>query len=580
MIARARHPTQGTVSERRISAVLIGMLVFGALLVLQLAYLQIVSADELRAESVRQHSTVRTLPATRGRIFYRERASETLYPLATNRTFSHLYAVPRDIQNVEATFDALWPLLEPTGIAEETLRIRLGKTNDIYEPLAHKLTDAELAAFQSLHLAGVGWEPETWRFYPEGETLGQVLGFVVIRDGGRVGLYGLDGVFDDDSSGAGGVLEGAVDVTGRLIQSGPSRIVESESGVDLILTIDRTIQAFACEKLRERVLEVEAASGQLVIVDPKTGAVMAMCTYPAYDPNNYSDVSDISVYLNPIVNLPYEPGSIFKPITMAGAIDAEVLTPETTYVDEGFVMVDGYRIKNFDGEGRGEVNMIKVLEDSLNTGAMYAQRLLGNQPFREYVEQFGFGRVTGIELSSEASGNISSLYKKSDVFFATPSFGQGITVTPLQMVMSYAAIANGGKLMKPYVVAEKRRGDEVVFSAAPEVVGETVSLRAATIVGGMLVSVVREGYDNRGGVPGYAIAGKTGTAQVAEGGVYGNRTVHSYAGFGPVDNPVFAGLVKFDYPQRGRFASSTTAPTFGEIAKFILHYYEIPPDES
>lgn len=580
MIARPRFSKQSTVSEGRIRAVSACIFLFGAILVLRLAHLQIVSAGELRAEAVKQHSTIRTLPATRGRIFYMERASNTLYPLATNRTFNHVYAVPRDIENTELAFGALWPLLEPRGISEETLRYRLGKTNDIYEPLAHKVSDDELSAFQALSLLGIGWESETWRFYPEGDALAHVLGFVGVSEEKRTGQYGLEGVFEEELRGKEGILEGAVDVTGRLIQSGPSRTVLPEAGVDLILTIDRTIQAFACEKLRARIAEVEAASGQLIIVDPKTGAIMALCAYPSYDPNNYSDVSDISVYLNPIVNLAYEPGSIFKPITMAGAIDAGVLTPDTTYVDEGFKMVGGHRIKNFDGQGRGEVSMIKVLEESLNTGAMYAQELLGNAPFREYVEDFGFGSVTGIELPGEAAGNIQSLYKKSDVFFATPSFGQGITTTPLQMVMSYAAIANGGTLMKPYLVAEKRRGDAIVFKAEPQAAAEPITLRAATIVSGMLVSVVSEGYDHRGGVPGYHIAGKTGTAQVAEGGVYGSKTIHSYAGFGPVDNPIFTALIKLDYPKKGRFASATTAPTFGEIAQFILHYYKIAPDDT
>jgi len=563
--------------EGRLRVVSFFIVLFAGVLVYRLADLQVFASDELRATALRQYSTVRTLIPPRGIIYYTDRDSNTLYPLATNRMFNHLYAVPRDVKNVDAYTEALLPLLEPFGLTEETVRQRLGKPNDIYEPLVHKLTDEQLKPFIDLALPGIAWEDEDWRYYPEHDTLAQVVGFVGVRDNERVGQYGLEGEFEDELRGKEGLLEGAVDVTGRLIQSGPTQRQEPVQGIDFVLTIDRTIQGYVCDQLKQRVLEVAAESGQVVIVDPKSGAVLAMCSYPAFDPNNYGDVKDISVYLNPVIANGYEPGSIFKPMTLAGAIDADRITPETTYVDEGSVSIGGYVISNFDGIGRGEVNMIAVLEQSLNTGAMFAERQIGNDLFRSYVENFGFGRMTGIELGNENSGDIRSLYKKSDIYFATPSFGQGITTTPIQMVMAYAALANGGTLMKPYIIKEKIRNGTVIERTQPEEVGKPVSLRAATVMGGMLVSVINEGYDNHGGVPGYYIAGKTGTAQVASGGRYVDKTIHSFAGYGPVDQPVFAMLIKLDYPKNGRFASSTAAPLFGAISKFLLTYFEVPP---
>jgi len=431
----------------------------------------------------------------------------------------------------------------------------------------------------ALGIHGLASEPEEWRYYPEGGLLAHVTGFMGASEEEKTGQYGLERLFDAELAGKDGFISGATDSSGRLIQNAALERIEPESGIDLVLTIDRTLQTYACQKLSERVSQVAASGGTAIIVDPVSGAVLVMCSVPGFDPNDYNEVADISVYLNPAVAATYEPGSIFKPFTMAAALNEKAVTPQTTYTDEGFVVVGEHRLNNFDGQGRGVVDMITVLEQSLNTGAVFSQQSIGSDRFREYVEKFGFGRTADIELPNELSGNISSLKKRGDIWAATASFGQGITTTPLQIVMAYAALANGGTLMKPYIIAEKRRSDTVVSRTEPTAIDTAISPRTSAIISGMLVSVVREGYDNHGGVAGYYIAGKTGTAQIAEGGVYGNQTTHSFAGYGPVDAPRFAMLIKLDAPQNGRFASATAAPLFGDIAKFILQYYEIPPDE-
>lgn len=224
--------------------------------------------------------------------------------------------------------------------------------------------------------------------------------------------------------------------------------------------------------------------------------------------------------------------------------------------------------------------MVEVLKQSLNTGAIFAQQQLGNSEFFEYITKFGFGKPTGITLPKEAGGNLKPLTEEGrDINFATASFGQGITVTPLQMAVAYAAIANGGKLLRPFAVAARREQGKITKEYGTVLVGQPISLRTSTILAGMLVAVVREGHAKRAGVPGYFIAAKTGTAQVAEGGEYGQDTIHSVVGFGPVRRPAFVMLIKIDHPKAGRFAESTVVPLFGEIAKFVLQYYEIPPDE-
>jgi len=568
-----------SVIDSRLQYLAIGLFLFGVILVFKLASLQLWSGSDLRQMALKQYSTVRELPAERGKIFYSERKSSELYPLATNRVYNHLFAVPRDINNASTTFEKLWPIISPYGISEETLKTRLTKENDIYEPLVHKLIDKELALIADLKLEGISSERETWRFYPEGTTLAHVLGFVGINNEKRQGQYGLEGSFEDELAGKDGRVEGDVDITGRLIQTGNLKRVEPASGVDLVLTIDRIIQTYACQKLTEQAEKLGADGGDLIVLDPGTGAIIVMCSTPAFDPNDYRKAQDISVYLNPSMALAYEPGSVFKAITMAAAIDSGQVNPETTYTDTGEVRFGSYTIKNSDDKAHGLTSMVGVLENSLNTGAIFAEQQLGNDDFLKYVKKFGFGKITGLDLGHETGGNINPLSKGKDLNFATASFGQGITVTPLQMTVAYAALANGGKLMKPYIVKEKRRGDSIIETTKAEVVGEPISLRASTILSGMLVSVVRHGHAKRAAVPGYRIGAKTGTAQVAEGGSYGSKYIHTAVGYGPIDNPAFAMLIKLNDPKAGQFAESTVVPVFGQVAKFILQYYEIPPDE-
>ncbi len=570
---------KATPFQKRLAYCAAGLFLFSLVLVWRLGSLQLWRGRELRAEAVKQYSTVRTLPASRGQIFYSERRTGELYALAANRVFNELYAIPRDIANASSTLSALWPLIQNYGLSRETVAARLGRANDIYEPLLHKLSDEELSPILALNLPGIAAEPETWRFYPEGDTAAHVLGFVGVRAEERVGQYGLEGYLEDDLRGRDGYVEGDVDSSGRLIQSGELRRTEPEAGVDLLLTLDRVVQTYACSRLASRAAELGAAGGDLVIMEPTTGAILAMCSTPAFDPNNYNKVGDIAVYANTAAGAAYEPGSVFKPITMAMAIDQNKVLPGTTYTDTGAVKFGSFTIRNSDNEAHGEVDMTEVLQLSLNTGAIFAEEQIGQAVFRDYVKNFGFGRLAGLELPSEAPGNMKSLNEGRDIYFATASFGQGITVTPVQMAAAYGALANGGYLMKPYIVKEKRRGGAVIESAKPQIMGRPIQLRTSTILSGMLVSVVRAGHAKRAAVPGYRIAAKTGTAQVAEGGEYGANTIHTVAGYGPIDNPAFTMIVKLNHPKAGRFAESTVVPVFGDIAKFLLQYYEIPPDE-
>ncbi|MCR4312291.1 MAG: penicillin-binding transpeptidase domain-containing protein [Candidatus Uhrbacteria bacterium] len=287
------------------------------------------------------------------------------------------------------------------------------------------------------------------------------------------------------------------------------------------------------------------------------------------------------VYNNPTIFTAYEPGSIFKPMTLAAGIDSGAITANSLFTDPGSVKVDDRTIRNADDKTYGLVDMTTALEESINTAMVFAMQQTGKDVFAQYVRDFGFGTLTGITLKSELAGTVDALDKSGEVFAATASFGQGITVTPLQIAMAYAAIANGGVLMEPYIVDEMRYPDGTVEKHTPTKVRQVMSSKTATTVGAMLVSVVEEGHGKRAKVPGYWIAGKTGTAQIAKNGVYSATEFNgSFAGFGPIQDPKFAMIVKIENPKSEgiMYAESTAAPVFGQITKFLLEYYAVAPD--
>ena len=498
----------------------------------------------------------------------------------------------------------------------------LAKKNDPYEPIAKKVDEETLKKLYSLLLdseekkvsegdlevkngiifnkadkdennnlkeakfPGLSYTMAAYRFYPESNIGSHVLGFTSYAEEEPRGKYGLEGFFDEELFGQYGSIKAERGAEKDIIIVNDREYKKPINGSDLILTINRSVQFKVCQKLNEAVLRHGADGGSIIVVNPETGAIIAMCSSPDFDPNNYDQVENIKVFNNPAIFSQYEPGSVFKPITMAAALDQGKVTPETTYKDEGQVMITGWPkpIKNSDFDtygGHGEVNMTKVLENSLNTGAIFAMQQTGAETFAGYVKNFGFGENTGLELSGESSGDIRNLTaaKIKPIDAAVASFGQGISVTPLQLITAYAAIANNGILMKPYIVKEIDHPDGTKEITEPKELKRVISEKAATILGGMLVKVVEEGHGKRAGVKGYYVAGKTGTAQVPKKdgrGYQSGVNIGSFAGFAPADDPQFAMLVRIDHPRDVSWAESSAAPLFGEIAEFLLQYYQVP----
>ncbi|MFH1226224.1 MAG: penicillin-binding protein 2 [bacterium] len=631
-LARAIHSASRRLAEpgaqsnqpknRRIMFLGLLLFLFWGLVVVRLFNLQVLNYGLYAAWASDQQAVYKKLFPERGRIFVRsairssaswrpvaermaaanpaDSQSAGLYPIVANQDYNLVYAVPLEIEDATATAKELNRILEldkelesaedgEIASTDETTRAnflidlasRLNKKDDPYEPVKHKVKDEQVAQIKELKLAGVGFAKESFRYYPEGDFASQILGFVGFEGDQLVGRYGLESYFNEELAGQSGLLDSEKDAAGYLITVGRHLFREAKNGSDLVLTLDRTIQFTACQKLKEAVEWHQADSGSLIIMEPFTGAIIAMCNFPAFNPDEYEQVEDVKFFNNDAIFDAYEPGSVFKAITMATALDTGKITPQSVYNDDGPLKFHDFSIKNSDNKYHGIQTMVDVLDKSLNTGAVYTVMQTGGGVFAKYVADFGFGSQTNIELNSESAGNISSLKKPGEIYYATASYGQGITATALQLVTAFSAIANGGKLVKPYIVDEIISPDGQSIKTEPKVIRQVISPRTAVLLQGMLVSVVKGVHGENAGVDGYLVAGKTGTAQIPRKDGLGyekNAHIGTFVGFAPVDNPRFSMIIRIVRPKSVEFAESSAAPLFGGIAKFLLNYYQVPPD--
>ncbi len=542
----------------------------------RLFFLQIVNGKSARLLAEDQHSIFTKLLATRGEIKITDKFAQGPITVATNIKKALVYAVPEQIKDPEGTAIKLSGILK---IDEKEILAKFSDLKRKYVPLKKQITDQQQEAIKSLHLAGISFDTEDIRVYPENNLSSQILGFVGYKDNAKAGLYGLERYFEQELAGKNGQIFQESGAKGAWVFGSARNLEPPVNGINLILTIDKSIQFKAESALKNAVKKHGADSGSIIVAEPKTGEILAMAGYPDFNPNEYSKEENPKVFLNQATTGIYEPGSVFKPLTLAAAINEGKIGPDTTYVDTGVVEIDGYKIKNSDEQSNGKQTMTQVLEKSLNTGLIFAKEQMGNQKFYEYVQKFGFGKPTNIELS-EQKGNLDNLKANIKVNFHTASFGQGISVTPIQLIQAYTAITNGGKMLKPTILKAKIWPDGKTEVMSPKIIGEIISEQTAHTISAMMVNVVENGHGKRAGVKGYYIAGKTGTAQVPKKdgkGYEEDLTIGSFVGFGPVEDPKFLMLVRIDHPRDVKFAESTAAPVFGEVAQFILNYYSIAP---
>jgi cell division protein FtsI/penicillin-binding protein 2 len=572
-------PRANQEASRRITVLVVFLCAAFSIILARLFFLQVVTAKNYQQLADDQHSSVRAVTPVRGTIKVVDRFSAEPYAVATSIEKNLVYAVPSSIKDDQALAKALAPVLQMT---EEAILEKIADKSKKYAPLKKQLSEEEEKQIKELKLSGIYMEPETVRYYPEGAFLSQVLGYVGFKEDMRTGYYGLEQAFEQALAGQAGSIDQEKDASGTWIFGARRNIKPAINGDNLILTIDKTIQFKAESVLKEAVERNEADSGSLLIMDPKTGAILTMANYPTFDPNNYSKVSDIKVFNNTATVGNYEPGSIFKPITMAASIDQGKITPDTTYTDTGSIEIDGYTIKNSDLKAHGLQTMTQVLEQSLNTGVIFAKDQIGNAKFLEYIKKFGFGERTGLEVP-EAKGDLSNLIGNIKVNYHTASFGQGLSVTPIQLMQAFGALANKGKMMQPYLVQSQVDATGKVTNTEPKELRQVVSERTASMVGAMMTNVVENGHGKRAAVPGYYVAGKTGTAQVPRKdgrGYEANNNIGSFIGYAPVEDPKFVILVRINHPRTVSFAESSAAPSFGQMAQFLMNYYNIAPSRS
>lgn len=431
-------------------------------------------------------------------------------------------------------------------------------------------------------ISGVTCDPVPSRVYPEGQLASHLIG--IVNQTGD-GYYGVEGYYNDSLMPAPRTRQTEQGPDGAEMPSAQLASGLPLAGTSLVLTLDLNIQQIVMQELLEALDEFEAESGTAVVMDPKTGAILASFSYPTYDPNSFAS-ADIDLLADPAVSRLWEPGSIFKIITWAAGLDAGTITPQTTVYDDGSLEVGGRIIRNWDLQGYGLVTMEDGLVKSLNTVAAYISTSLGKNRFYTYVRRFGFGSLTGVDLAIEGPG-MMKIPGDSDWFpseLGTNSFGQGIAVTPIQMVAAVSAVANRGLLVQPRIVHQFITRDEVsgterVIRNDPMIVRRAISEDAARSLTSMLVQVVERGA-TKAQVPGYRIAGKTGTAQVPTPyGYHATDTIASFVGFAPADDPRFIVLVKLDRPRASPWGSQTAAPAFRAIAERLFTYLQIPPDD-
>jgi cell division protein FtsI/penicillin-binding protein 2 len=434
---------------------------------------------------------------------------------------------------------------------------------------------------RNLHLAGVFLEPTTSRVYPEKQLAAHLLGFV---DAESQGWYGLEGQYESVVGGTPGHIRAEKDTAGNEIGFSNRDWQAPVDGQDLVLTIDRTIQYIAERELERAIVQHRASGGTVIVMRPRTGEILAMASRPAFDPNEFGSYADHpEVFMNPAVTSLYEPGSTFKIVTMATALNEKIVTPETTYSDTGILHIGGYNIRNWDGKANGITNMTQLLEKSSNIGASWVAFKTGKEKFYRYVATFGFGKPTGIDLQGEAEGIVKNPNAKdwADVDLATNSFGQAISVTPIQMITAVSAVANGGIMMRPYVVKriEDPATHKTVRATEPQIVRQVVSRETAATLLTMLWNAAENGETHGTIVPGYRVAGKTGTASIPVAGGYDpNLTIASFVGAVPANDPQFVVLVKIDKPTDEPWGSLIAKPAFAIIAQELTRYLKVPTE--
>ncbi|MEA2092420.1 MAG: penicillin-binding protein 2 [Patescibacteria group bacterium] len=543
-------------SNNRLWFVFVFLFLFSAAFSWRLFCLQITDQEKWKAQAEGQQKFFSSLQGQRGDIFLKDKDGN-YHTIATNKKIYHAYVSPREVVDGEKEILAK-EISSILNLEEDFVLEKLEKDNS-FEVLKKNLSKKELEEVRKKEKV---YEQESIvRFYPEGEMAAHIIGFV---GGEETGQYGVEQYYENILRGTLGIKERI----GKLITKNSAK-----KGDDLTLTVDYNIQYFVEKKLGEVVEELDARKGTVLVGDPFTGEIIALANYPTFDLNNYSE-ADVALFKNTAVQETFEPGSVFKPIVMAIALEEEAIFPEDEFFDTGERWIYNRKISNYGERSYGLVDMTEIIKKSINTGMAYVVEKIDKEVYVEYLKNFEFFQPTGVDVHGEIFSGNKNFLEGRDINYATSSYGQGIEVNVVHLFTAFSAIANGGRLVNP-CISENTNKLEV-----PE--RKIISEETALKVTKMMVETVEDGFGKSAKVPGYYIAGKTGTAQVAwskigkEGKGYSNETIQGFAGFAPAFDPQFVVIIRIDNPST-KSASVSAAPLFRKIADYIFKYKQIAP---
>lgn len=553
----------------RVALVFLGMTFLAVLAWLRLGWLQLVEGSHYRTLALEQRYRAENLVAERGAIYDRNGV-----PLAVTVQGNAVYGVPAAVENPARAAALLSPLLrEPAAELER----RLSQDSPTVW-LAVRLDPETAAAVERLNLNGVYVVQRPQRDYPHGTLAADILGFTGLDN---QGLAGLEFHYESVLRGVPGRHFSERDPRGRAIPGGLSRVVEAVPGHDLILTLDRVLQYMVEQELAQGVAAARAEWGLAILMRPHTGEILAMATYPSFDPAKWSDYLP-RAYRNRAVTDQFEPGSTLKLFTAAAALEEGVATIDTVLDAPGQLRIGGGIVHCYSPSGYGSLTLAEAIAKSCNTAFAYlGAEMIGGQTLARYLQAFGFGGRLGVDLPGEAAGSVPTPGRIAGetLRWANVSFGQGIAVTPVQLAAATAAIANGGVLMRPYVVqAIRAPSGDVIEDRQPTPLRRVISEETAREITQAMEMVVSQGTGTRARLPGYRVAGKTGTAQIPENGVYGSKRLASFVGFAPAEAPELVGVVMlYDVQQDTAEGGRWAAPVFAEIMDRALKHLGVPP---
>ncbi|MFA6535860.1 MAG: penicillin-binding protein 2 [Candidatus Paceibacterota bacterium] len=569
----------GVPTSSRIRLISILVILVGGLIAVKLYLVQVVSGADLASRAEGQYVKQTNDTFDRGSIFFSGKDGG-LISAATLKSGFTAYFNPKLIENADEVYQKISPIIE---IDHDTFFTSAARKSDPYEEIAKKISQADVTKLEALGIPGLGFYKDKWRFYPGNSLAAQEIGFVAYQGDILAGRYGLERFYQDN-------LVRSPDSTfvnffAELFSNLRDTFLHSKSlEGDIVTTIEPTVQATLERELTNIKTAWSSKEVGGIIINPKNGEIYALGISPTFDLNYFWAESDVNVFSNPLVENVYEMGSIMKPLTLAAGLDAGVITATTTYNDTGFLILNGRKIQNFDGKARGVVPMQEVLNQSLNIGATFVALKLGKQALPHYFESYGFDEETGIDLPNETGGLIGNLTagEPQDISLATASFGQGIALTPIEIVRALSALGNGGVLVTPHLVRKinyKIGFDKTLTFDPPK---QVLKRDTSETISRMLVQVFDKALgEGKYKMARYSIAAKTGTAQIANpngGGYYEDKYLHSFFGYFPAFDPKFLVFLYQLEPQGVEYASQTLAAPFSKLAKFLISYYEIPPD--